>query len=71
MTPATAAPDIVRVYWRPGCPFCMKLRLGLHLARLPAEEINIWEDRAGAAEVRDVTGGYETVPPSRSVPGPW
>jgi mycoredoxin len=55
-------PGIVRVYWRPGCPFCTMLRLGLHRARLPVEEINIWEDPAAAAQVRDITGGDETVP---------
>jgi hypothetical protein len=38
------------------------LRLGLRRARLPVEEINIWEDPAAAAEVRDITGGDETVP---------
>jgi mycoredoxin len=38
------------------------LRLGLHRARLPVEEINIWDDPAAAAQVRDITGGYETVP---------
>jgi hypothetical protein len=38
------------------------LRLGLHAARVPAQWINIWEDAAAAADVRDITGGYETVP---------
>jgi hypothetical protein len=32
---------------------------------LPVEEINIWEDQAGAAFVRSVTGGDETVPTVR------
>lgn len=38
------------------------LRLGLRGARVPAEWVNIWEDRAAAAAVRAITGGDETVP---------
>jgi mycoredoxin len=52
----------VLVYWRPGCPYCATLRLGLRRARVPATWVNIWEDRAGAARVRAITGGDETVP---------
>jgi hypothetical protein len=40
----------------------MMLRLGLRRARVRAEWINIWDDPAAAAEVRDITGGDETVP---------
>ncbi|HET6857337.1 MAG TPA: glutaredoxin domain-containing protein [Streptomyces sp.] len=54
--------DGVVVYWRPGCPFCMKLRLTLRLARLPRTEVNIWEDPEAAAYVRSVADGNETVP---------
>src|SRR5260370_1317719 len=52
----------VRVYWRPGCPFCAMLRLGLRSARIRADWVNIWEDRAAAARLRAITGGDETVP---------
>jgi hypothetical protein len=38
------------------------LRLGLRRARVPATWVNIWEDHAGAARVRAITGGDETVP---------
>jgi len=62
VTAASGTPGVVRVYWRPGCPYCMMLQRKLHRARLPVEEINIWEDPAAAAEVRDITGGDETVP---------
>jgi mycoredoxin len=62
VTPATGAPGVVRVYWRPGCPYCAMLRLGLRRSRLPVEEINLWEDRAAATAVRAITGGDETVP---------
>jgi glutaredoxin-like protein len=52
----------VTVYWRPGCPYCRRLRRDLRRVGLPAREINIWEDPAAAAAVRSVTGGNETVP---------
>lgn len=50
------------VYWRPGCPFCMRLcvRLGRDARR--AYWVNIWRDPAGAAAVRAVNDGNETVP---------
>jgi hypothetical protein len=38
------------------------LRFGLRGARVPAEWVNIWEDSAAAARVRDITGGDEIVP---------
>jgi glutaredoxin-like protein len=62
MTPDAGPPGAVRVYWRPGCPYCAMLRLGLRAARLPAEWVNIWADEAAAAQVRAITGGDETVP---------
>ncbi len=40
----------------------MMLQRKLHQARLPVEEINIWEDPGAAAQVRQITGGDETVP---------
>ncbi|WP_300018413.1 glutaredoxin domain-containing protein [Pseudonocardia sp.] len=52
----------VVVYWRPGCPFCMKLRAGLRLSRLTFSEIDIWKDPEAAAFVRSVADGNETVP---------
>lgn len=50
------------VYWRPGCPFCLRLRsrLGRHAHK--AYWVDIWQDPEGAAAVRAVTGGDETVP---------
>ena len=53
---------VVRIYWRPGCIFCQRLRLALWLRRLPAEWINIWRNPDDAAYVRSVAGGNETVP---------
>lgn len=52
----------VEFYWRPGCPFCMALRLPLRRSGLPVREVNIWDDHQAAARVRAATGGNETVP---------
>jgi glutaredoxin len=50
------------VYWRPGCPFCMRLRasIGRDAGRL--HWVDIWADPDGAASVRAVADGNETVP---------
>ncbi|SCE68230.1 mycoredoxin [Micromonospora chaiyaphumensis] len=50
------------VYWRPGCRYCLRLRLRLGRRAGRAYWVNIWRDPAGAAAVRAVTGGDETVP---------
>jgi mycoredoxin len=54
--------DGVVIYWRPGCTYCMKLRLRLLFTRLPYTKVNIWRDRAAAEFVRSVADGNETVP---------
>lgn len=53
---------MVTIYWRPGCAFCLRLRLALLFRRLPAQWINIWDDPGAAAFVRSVAKGNETVP---------
>ena len=58
---AGAAPEVV-VYWRPGCPYCVRLRRGLHRAGVPTREVDIWSDADGAAFVRHHAEGNETVP---------
>lgn len=50
------------VYWRPGCTFCLKLRLRLGRDASRLHWVDIWRDPAGAAEVRAANGGDETVP---------
>ena len=50
------------IYWRPGCPYCMRLRRRLGRDASRAHWVNIWADPDGAAAVRAVTGGDETVP---------
>jgi mycoredoxin len=50
------------VYWRPGCPYCLRLRarLGPEAARL--QWVDIWKDPEAAAIVRGFADGNETVP---------
>ena len=55
----------VILYTRPGCPFSMKLRTKLRLARIPFTSVNIWEDAEAAAVVRSVNNGDELVPTVR------
>jgi mycoredoxin len=50
------------VYWRPGCRYCLRLRLRLGRSARQAHWVDIWRDPAGAATVRAATGGDETVP---------
>jgi mycoredoxin len=52
----------VTVYWRPGCPYCARLRQDLRALGLPAQEVDIWADPSAAAVVRGYAGGNETVP---------
>jgi mycoredoxin len=50
------------VYWRPGCPYCLRLRRRLGRNARRVHWVDIWSDPAGAAVVRAATGGDETVP---------
>jgi glutaredoxin len=50
------------VYWRPGCPYCLRLRARLGRDARRLLWVDIWADPEGAASVREVTGGDETVP---------
>ncbi len=59
---STGTDLIVMVYWRPGCPYCRRLRTNLHRLGLPTREVNIWEDPAAAEIVRRIASGNETVP---------
>ena len=52
----------VTLYWRPGCPYCLLLRLKLRRFGVSVREINIWEEPTAAALVREIAGGSETVP---------
>ncbi|MDI9931695.1 glutaredoxin domain-containing protein [Rhodococcus sp. IEGM 1354] len=50
------------IYWRPGCIFCLRLRVALLLRGKKAVWTNIGADAAAAARVRSVNDGNETVP---------
>lgn len=58
----TSAGPLVTLYWRPGCAFCMRLRLVLRWHHLRVDQVNIWTDPDAAAFVRSVADGNETVP---------
>lgn len=57
-----AAENGVAIYWRPGCTFCLALRTRVGKYADHAAWVNIWEDSEGAAYVREVNQGNETVP---------
>ncbi|MFE2100115.1 MULTISPECIES: glutaredoxin domain-containing protein [unclassified Streptomyces] len=50
------------VYWRPGCTYCLRLRMRLGLTAHRLHWVDIWRDPAGAAAVRAANDGNETVP---------
>jgi glutaredoxin len=50
------------VFWRPGCKYCMRLRIRLGRRARQLHWVNIWSDPAGAAAVRAANDGNETVP---------
>ena len=53
------------VYWRPGCGFCTRLLRDLAELGVAHQRVNIYQDPDGAAFVRGVAGGNETVPTVR------
>ncbi|MFC8587070.1 glutaredoxin domain-containing protein [Streptomyces sp. NPDC057217] len=50
------------VFWRPGCRYCLRLRARLGRDAHRLHWVDIWRDPAGAARVRAVNDGDETVP---------
>ncbi|WP_323794363.1 glutaredoxin domain-containing protein [Nocardioides sp.] len=62
---ARGSAPTIEVFWRPGCPFCQALRVGLRLRGVRATWRNIYEDPAAAKIVRAHNGGNETVPTVR------
>jgi mycoredoxin len=52
----------ITVYWRPGCGFCSSLLRGLERSGLEFDRVDIRQDEDGAAFVRSVARGNETVP---------
>lgn len=62
MDEVSASTVRIEMLWRPGCPYCSRLRRGLARAGIDTVERDIWADPAAAARVRAATGGDETVP---------
>jgi len=56
---------VVHVYWRPGCPYCRRLRRALTRRGIDAQWHNIWADDAARSFVRQANRGDETVPTVR------
>ncbi|MDH6223512.1 MULTISPECIES: glutaredoxin domain-containing protein [Streptomyces] len=50
------------VFWRPGCAYCLRLRVRLGRSARRLHWVDIWRDPDGAAEVRAANDGDETVP---------
>ncbi|WP_310964181.1 glutaredoxin domain-containing protein [Nocardioides terrisoli] len=50
------------IYWRPGCSYCVRLRLALGLRGNAAVWVDVSRDPAASERVRGVNGGNETVP---------
>ncbi|MEV7346844.1 glutaredoxin domain-containing protein [Streptomyces sp. NPDC093544] len=50
------------VFWRPGCTYCLRLRIRLGRSARQLHWVDIWRDPAGAAAVRAANDGDETVP---------
>lgn len=50
------------VFWRPGCKYCLRLRIRLGRDARQLYWVDIWRDPAGAAAVRGANDGNETVP---------
>jgi glutaredoxin len=57
-----AARGVPLIYWRPGCAYCVRLRLALGRRGRRAVWVDVSRDERASARVRDVNGGDETVP---------
>ncbi|MEV1080891.1 hypothetical protein AB0I98_22005 [Streptomyces sp. NPDC050211] len=49
------------VFWRPGCKYCIRLRIRLGRSARQVHWVDIWRDPAGAAAARAANDGNETV----------
>lgn len=58
--------DPALVYYKPGCPFGIRLRAMLTVHRIPHVSVRFRDDEAAAAQVRDVNGGNEISPTVRT-----
>lgn len=58
------------VYFKPGCPFGIRLRTALTLHRVPHRSVRFRDDEEAAVRVRDVNGGNE-ISPTVQVASQW
>ncbi len=58
------------VYYKPGCPFGIRLRTALIVHRVPHRSVRFRDDEVGAARVREVNNGHE-ISPTVHVAGHW
>ena len=58
------------VYYKPGCPFGIRLRTALSVRKIAHTSVRLRDDEAGAARVREVNGGLE-ISPTVHVNGQW
>ncbi len=58
------------VYYRPGCPFGIRLRTALTVHQVPHTSVRFRDDEEGAARVRAVNDGNE-ISPTVLVNGEW
>lgn len=58
------------VYFKPGCPFGIRLRASLTVHRVPHRSVRFRDDETGAAQVRDANDGNE-ISPTVYVAGQW
>lgn len=50
------------ILWKPGCTYCIRLRLALGRAGSRAVWVDIWADEDAAAATRELNHGNETTP---------
>ena len=58
-------PTSAIVYYKPGCPFGIRLRIALRMRNIPYVGMRFSDDEIGAAAVRAVNGGQEISPTVR------
>lgn len=58
------------VYFKPGCPFGIRLRIALTLRRVPHRSVRFRDDEHGSAQVRGVNDGNE-ISPTVHIAGRW
>jgi len=62
--------ELATVYYKPGCPFGIRLRLSLRLHGVHFRAVRFRDDEEGASRVREVSHGCE-ISPTVLVNGRW